>query len=227
MRAGRGAVVADALAVRHSALRSSFGLVWPRPPRRARASPSGSWPRALPDREVGLTAAAVSAVMICTQLAVLGAGSAVIVSVGRGEPPARLLDSAFATVGIAGSVLALGYLVVQSTAAPGHGIDISSLLGHVSFWHGHRNGGHRAGPGARSAGSRCQRNLTVHAGWCGFTRSCGARGLARPRCPADVLLACWTLATAVACVVGAVQLRQRWDTVRGRPCAPCASASWP
>ncbi|MGX9901851.1 hypothetical protein ACW0JT_22085 [Arthrobacter sp. SA17] len=39
------------------------------------------------DREVGLTMAAVSAVMICTQIAVLGAGSAVIVAVGRGSHP--------------------------------------------------------------------------------------------------------------------------------------------
>lgn len=66
--------------------------------------------------------------MICTQLAVLGAGSAVIVSVGRGEPPARVLDAAFATVGIAGTVLGGGYLVLQAAVAP----DTASAS--VLFW---------------------------------------------------------------------------------------------
>lgn len=40
-------------------------------------------------REVGLTAAAASAVMLCTQVAALGAGSAVILAVGRGRPARR------------------------------------------------------------------------------------------------------------------------------------------
>ena len=100
MSAKSGAVVMGGLTVRHSALRSSLGLVV------AKAAQTGAgfafWvvaARATSDREVGLTMAAVSAVMICTQLAVLGAGSAVILSVGRGEPPARVLDAAFAIVG--------------------------------------------------------------------------------------------------------------------------------
>ena len=96
MSAERGTVVVGGSNVRHSAVRSSLGLVV------AKAAQTGAgfafWvvaARATSDREVGLTMAAVSAVMICTQLAVLGAGSAVIVSVGRGEPPARVLDAAF------------------------------------------------------------------------------------------------------------------------------------
>ena len=209
MRAGRGTAVSDASGVRHSALRSSLGLVL------AKAAQTGTgfafWivaARATSDREVGLTAAAVSAVMICTQLAVLGAGSAVIVSVGRGEPPARLLDSAFATVGIAGSVLALGYLALQSAAAP----DTASTS--VLFWAMFLLAAVTGtvvivldqalvalGRGA-SATSRYVLGGAVSLGAAALVAWL-ARGA-----PADVLLACWTLATAVACVVGAVQLRR-------------------
>ncbi|MBX7445742.1 MULTISPECIES: lipopolysaccharide biosynthesis protein [unclassified Arthrobacter] len=209
MRAGRGTAVSDASGVRHSALRSSLGLVL------AKAAQTGTgfafWivaARATSDREVGLTAAAVSAVMICTQLAVLGAGSAVIVSVGRGEPPARLLDSAFATVGIAGSVLALGYLALQSAAAP----DTASTS--VLFWAMFLLAAVTGtvvivldqalvalGRGA-SATSRYALGGAVSLGAAALVAWL-ARGA-----PADVLLACWTLATAVACVVGAVQLRR-------------------
>ena len=122
------------LTVRHSPLRSSLGLIV------GKAAQTGAgfafWivaARAASDREVGLTMAAVSAVMICTQLAVLGAGSAVIVSVGRGEPPARVLDAAFAIVGVAGTVLALGYLVLQSVVTPDTAL-VSVSSGLRSSW---------------------------------------------------------------------------------------------
>jgi O-antigen/teichoic acid export membrane protein len=56
--------------------------------------------------EVGLAAGAVSAVMLCTQLALLGVGSSVIVHFPRhGARPAALLDTAF-TVVIASAFLA-------------------------------------------------------------------------------------------------------------------------
>jgi O-antigen/teichoic acid export membrane protein len=209
VKAKRGTAVADASPVRHSALRSSLGLVV------AKAAQTGAgfafWivaARATSDREVGLTTAAVSAVMICTQLAVLGAGSAVIVSVGRGEPPARVLDAAFAIVGVAGTGLALGYLVLQSAMAPDTAS--ASVLFWLTFLVAAVTGtlvivldqalvalGRGASAALRYAlGGGVALCAAALVAW----RAHGA--------PADVLMACWTLGTTVACVVGAVQLRR-------------------
>ena len=209
VRAKREAAVTDASIVRHSALRSSLGLV------AAKAAQTGAgfafWivaARATSDREVGLTTAAVSAVMICTQLAVLGAGSAVIVSVGRGEPPARVLDAAFAIVGVAGTVLALGYLVLQSVVAP------ETASASVLFW--------LTFLVAAVAGTLVivldQALVALGRGSSATSRyalgggvSLAAAGLVAWRAhgaSADVLMACWTLGTGVACIVGAVQLRR-------------------
>ncbi|MDQ1060583.1 O-antigen/teichoic acid export membrane protein [Arthrobacter globiformis] len=209
MRAGRGTAVTDASTVRHSALRSSLGLI------AGKAAQTGAgfafWivaARATSDREVGLTTAAVSAVMICTQLAVLGAGSAVIVAVGRGEPPARVLDAAFAIVGVAGTGLALGYLVLQSSVTP----DTASVS--ILFWLTFILA---AVTGtlvivldqalvALGRGASATLRYTL-----GGVVSLGAVALVAWQAhgaSADVLMACWALGTAVACVVGAVQLRR-------------------
>ncbi|WP_167134217.1 polysaccharide biosynthesis protein, partial [Arthrobacter sedimenti] len=156
----------------------------------------------------GLTAAAVSAVMICTQLAVLGAGSAVIVAVGRGEPPARVLDGAFAIVGLAGTALALGYLVLQSALAP----DTSSES--VLFW--------LTFLVAAVAGTvaivldqalvALGRGATATARYIlGGGVSLAAAALVAWQAQgayADVLMACWALGSITACAVGAVQLRR-------------------
>ena len=209
MRAKAGAAVTDATPVRHSALRSSLGLV------AGKAAQTGAgfafWivaARATSDREVGLTTAAVSAVMICTQLAVLGAGSAVIVAVGRGEAPARVLDAAFAIVGVAGTILSIGYLALQSAVAP----DTASVS--VLFWLTFIVAAVTGtlvivldqalvalGRGA-SATSRYVLGGTVS------LAAAGAVALWAQGARDDVLLACWTLGSAVACVVGAVQLRK-------------------
>ncbi|WP_245953497.1 lipopolysaccharide biosynthesis protein [Arthrobacter silvisoli] len=205
----RGTSVPGASTVRRSALHSSLGLVV------AKAAQTGAgfafWivaARATSDREVGLTSAAVSAVMLCTQLAVLGAGSAVIVSVGRGEPPSRVLDAAFAIVGVAGTVLALGYLVLQATVAP----DTASTS--VLFW--------LTFLAAAVTGTMVivldQALVALGRGASATLRyalgggvSLGAAALVAWQAhgaSADVLMACWALGTAVACVVGAVQLRR-------------------
>ncbi|WP_225437610.1 lipopolysaccharide biosynthesis protein [Arthrobacter sedimenti] len=209
MRARRGTAVADAAIVRHSALRSSLGLIV------GKVAQTGSgfafWvvaAHATADREIGLTAAAVSAVMICTQLAVLGAGSAVIVAVGRGEPPARVLDGAFAIVGLAGTALALGYLVLQSALAP----DTSSES--VLFW--------LTFLVAAVAGTvaivldqalvALGRGATATARYIlGGGVSLAAAALVAWQAQgayADVLMACWALGSITACAVGAVQLRR-------------------
>lgn len=196
--------------VRHSPLRSSLGLVL------AKAAQTGTgfafWvvaAHAAIDREVGLTTAAVSAVMICTQLAVLGTGSAVIVSVGRGEPPARVLDAAFGIVGVAGTVLALGYLVLELAVAP------NTAPMSVLFW--------LTFVVAAVTGTMCtvldQALVALGRGssatlryTLGGTVSLGATALvalqAAHAATADVLMACWTLGSAVSCIIGGVQLRR-------------------
>ncbi|WP_026549070.1 oligosaccharide flippase family protein [Arthrobacter sp. Br18] len=209
MRADRGTAVVDASTVRQSTLRSWLGLIL------GKVAQTGAgfafWvvaARATSDREIGLTVAAVSAVMICTQLATLGAGSAVIVAVGRGEPPARVLDTAFAIVGVAGTMLALGYLVLQSTVAP------DTALVSVLFWLTFLLA---AVTGtliivldqafvALGRGSSATLRYSLGGGV-----ALGAVALVAWRAhgaSADVLMACWTLGATVSCIVGAVQLRR-------------------
>ncbi len=210
MRAERGnAVTGASPVVRHSPLHNSFGLIL------AKAAQTGTgfafWivaARATSDYEVGLTTAAVSAVMICTQLAVLGSGSAVIVSVGRGEPPARVLDAAFGIVGVAGTVLALGFLVLQLIMA--QETASTSILFWLTFLVAVVTGtlctvldqtlvalGHGATATARYtlSGVVSFGAAAILAWW--------ANGVA-----ADVLMVCWALGSTVACVIGAVQLRR-------------------
>lgn len=203
------AVTQSQTIVRHSPLRSSLGLVV------AKAAQTGTgfafWivaAHATFDREVGLTTAAVSAVMICTQLAVMGTGSAVIVSVGRGEPPARVLDAAVGIVGLAGTLLALGYLILQSTVAP------DTALTSVLFW--------LTFLAAAVAGTLCTvldqalvalgRGSSAAARYAvGGVLSLLATALVAWQAhgaSADILMACWTLGPVVSCVVGAVQLRR-------------------
>jgi O-antigen/teichoic acid export membrane protein len=204
-----GTAVTDPLTVRHSALRSSLGLIM------GKTAQIGwgfaFWvvaARATSDREVGLTMAAVAAVMICTQLAVLGAGSAVIVTVGRGEPPAPVLDVAFAIVGVAGTVLALGYLVLQSAVAPDTAS--ASALFWLTFLAAVVTGTLvivldqalvALGRGA-SATLRYALGGGVSLGAAGLV-SWQAHGAS-----ADIVMLCWTLGNTVACVVGVVQLRK-------------------
>jgi O-antigen/teichoic acid export membrane protein len=65
--------------------------------------------------EVGIAAGAVSAVMLCTQLALLGLGSAIILQFPRHrERPALLLDNAFTTIGISSIAAAAVFLLFAS-----------------------------------------------------------------------------------------------------------------
>lgn len=206
----RGAAATDIpTVVRHSALRSSLGLIL------AKAAQTGSgfafWivaAHAAAEREVGLTTAAVSAVLICAQLAVLGAGSAVIVSVGRGEPPARVLDAAFGIVAVASTVLALGYLVLELTVAP----ETASVS--VLFWLMFLLAAVTGTMGtvldqalvALGRGASATLRYTV-GGVVSLAAVAVVAWQAHPA-PVDLLMACWTLGTAVTGIIGAVQLRR-------------------
>lgn len=75
--------------------------------------------RAFDAHEVGLAAAAVSAMMLCTQLALLGVGSAVIALFPEHrDHPARLLDAAFTFV--LGTALVAGALFLGLAATAFH-----------------------------------------------------------------------------------------------------------
>ncbi len=210
MWAERASAVPDASTViRRSALHSSIGLIV------AKAAATGTgfafWivaARATTDYEVGLTTAAVSAVMICTQLAVLGTGSAVIVSVGRGEPPERVLNSAFGIVGVTGTVLALGFLFLQLMGADPETASTSKL-----FWFTFLV--------AVVAGTLCTvldqtlvalgrgASATVRYTVSGVVSLGAAAFLAwwRNGVGADVLMVCWTFGSVMALLIGVIQLR--------------------
>jgi O-antigen/teichoic acid export membrane protein len=209
VKAVRGTAATGTSHVRHSALRSSIGLIL------GKSVQTGSgfafWivaAHAASAREVGLTTAAVSAVMICTQIAVLGAGSAVIVSLGRGETPARVLDTAFAIVGIAGIALALGYLVLESAVAPDTAV--TSVLFWLTFTVAAVTGTLvivlDQALVALGRGSSATLRYVLGGGV-----SLGATALVAVlthSTSADVLMACWALGPATACIVGTIQLRR-------------------
>ncbi len=211
MWAERSSAVPDSsTVVRRSALHSSIGLIV------AKAAATGTgfafWivaARATTDHEVGLTTAAVSAVMICALLAVLGTGSAVIVSVGRGEPPARVLDAAFGIVGVTGTLLALGFLMLQLMTA-----DAETASTSILFWFTFLV--------AVVTGTLCtvvdQTLVALGRGASAALRytvsgvvSFGAAAFLawwRNGAAADVLMVCWTLGSVVAFSIGLIQLRR-------------------
>jgi O-antigen/teichoic acid export membrane protein len=63
---------------------------------------------------VGTVAAAVSGVMLVTQLGVLGVGASMIVSLGRGEPVGRVLDTGFSVITVTSLVAAGGFVAVTA-----------------------------------------------------------------------------------------------------------------
>lgn len=160
-------------------------------------------------REVGLTAAAVSAVMLCTQVAALGAGSAVIMAIGRGQDERSTLDTAFSVVTAAGVPLALAYLLISSrVGSAGESAPVTAWMwllfvaavvagtliividqAHVALGRG-------ATSGPRYA--------------LGGLATLLAAGLVAWQGTGNVaaLFACWSLGAVVACAVGAVQLRR-------------------
>ncbi|WP_411374820.1 lipopolysaccharide biosynthesis protein [Arthrobacter sp. MPF02] len=199
----------DGMPVRHSPLQSSFGLIL------AKGAQTGSgfafWvvaAHAATDREVGLTTAAVSAVLICAQLAVLGAGSAVIVSVGRGEPPARVLDAAIAIVAVASTVLALGYLLLELVVAP---VTASvSVLFWLMFIFAAVTGtlGTVLDQALVALGRGATATLRYTLGGLVSLAAVSLVAWQWHGASADVLLACWTIGNALTCMVGLVQLRR-------------------
>ena len=168
--------------------------------------------------QVGLAAATASAVILCSQLSIFGAGSAVIVALGRDEEPRRVLDAALTLV-LGTSVMAgSGYLTVVLTIGTGAGstVDPWALFAVV--------------PVAVISGTAIicidQASLALHHSEASVIRyGCGGlvslaavAALAAGSSSLDVaaIVACWALGSLVACGLGALQLR-RWIDYRYRP----------
>jgi O-antigen/teichoic acid export membrane protein len=64
--------------------------------------------------EMGTVAATVSAVILVTQIGLLGVGATMIVSIGRGEPVGQVLDTGFTVVAMTSLLAAGGYLAVTA-----------------------------------------------------------------------------------------------------------------
>jgi O-antigen/teichoic acid export membrane protein len=176
---------------------------------------------------VGVAAACVSGVMLCTQLGILGTGSAVIIALSRGEPAKDVLDTAFTVLGVASLLAASGYLgltaLVGSDALAG-----TQTLGFTLLF-----------TAAAFLGTLviCLDQASIalqHAG--GAATRYGAGGLAAlgtalvvslrdGDMTATALLACWTMGNVVAALVGVVQLR-RWVGYRYSPAVRVHRVLW-
>ena len=64
-------------------------------------------------------AATVSAVILVTQIGLLGVGATMIVSIGRGEPVGQVLDTGFTVVTVTSLLAAGGYLAVTALGEGG------------------------------------------------------------------------------------------------------------
>lgn len=168
--------------------------------------------------DIGVAAAAVSAVMVCTQLGILGTGAAVIVAIGSGQPRRPTLDTAFTLVILASSIMAVAYLVVTwvSDSPAVRGSDpglfavvflLAAVLGTVMICQDQVSIAlqHAEGAATRYALGGL---LTVAAVTAAAASTSGLSSTA--------VFACWSLGSVVAALVGLVQLH-RWVGYHYRP----------
>ena len=169
--------------------------------------------------QVGLATATVSAVMVCAQLALLGAGAAVITELprqnGRWD---RLLDTS-ATLVVAGSItLGLGYPLVAGLfsgelrdvfAAPGFAavFVVAAIFGTLIIWYDQVS---------VADGRSGQTALRYTVGGGLTIATVATLALLDGRIGAASLFAAWAVGGVAACAIGAVQL-YRTTRYRYRP----------
>lgn len=167
--------------------------------------------------DMGTVAASVSAVILCTQIALLGIGASMIVAIGRGEHPGRVLDTGFTVVALTSTVVALGYLAVSSLIGGEVSLAQTSWPFATAFVAAAVAGtvlicldqagialGRPSGTVVRYFLGGLATLLAVSAlawGWGGLD--------------AVAVFGAWALGSGVVCVVGALQLR-RWIGYRFR-----------
>jgi O-antigen/teichoic acid export membrane protein len=157
-------------------------------------------------RELGIAAATVSAVMLCTQLGQLGTGSAAIVAIGRDDDPAPVLDTAFTLLAATSLVVGSGYLVIGAiwTDAVTTPVFVAAFLAATLF----------------GTALICLDQVGIAFGRGGTTPGrYGAGGLAalvaiagvwwlRDAASVATIVVCWSLGGAIAVLVGVSQLRR-------------------
>ena len=161
---------------------------------------------------VGTVAATVSAVMLVTQIGLLGVGATMIVSIGRGEPPSWVLDTGFTVVTATSLLAAGGYLAVTAfgsgavattqTTIPFIALFlVAAICGTVTICLD------QAGIAlGRPSGILVRSVLGGVVMLCGLPIAAVATGR---DLSAAAVFGAWTLSSVVVCVTGAVQLR-RW-----------------
>jgi O-antigen/teichoic acid export membrane protein len=167
---------------------------------------------------MGTVAATVSAVMLVTQIGLLGVGATMIVSIGRGEPPGRVLDTGF-TVVTATSLLAAGGYVAVTVLGRGDVAATQSSTPFVAMFLGAAVCGtvaiclDQAGIAlGRPSGTVVR---YVLGGVVMLGGLAAAAVASRGDLGAGAVFGVWTLSSVVICVTGAVQLR-RWVGYRYR-----------
>jgi O-antigen/teichoic acid export membrane protein len=159
--------------------------------------------------DVGLAVATVSAVLLCTQLALLGVGSAVITELpGAVDGGQGLFDTAFSLVLISGAVIGFGYLAVTAgfsaelaavLADPGYAVlfVVATVFGTVMICFDQ----------VSVAIGRAHQQATRYAVTGVLTVALVAVvGATAGRLRPAPLFACWAVGCVVACVLGVVQL---------------------
>jgi O-antigen/teichoic acid export membrane protein len=176
---------------------------------------------------VGLAAGVVAAVLLCTQLALFGVGSAVITLLPKDrEHPARLVDNAITLTTLTGLAVGALFVALAAGAFPELGavgrspayaalFGVMSALGTVGIVLDQASTTLRRGDQALTRGvlngvlSLAALALLVLA-----SRSAGSLPI----------FACWVVGGAAACLLGAVQLAGVMQRYRFRPRLTAATA---
>ncbi len=161
--------------------------------------------------EVGIAAASVSAVILSTQLGLLGAGSAVIIALGQGQERRRILDTAFTTVAVAAVVAGGGYLLFTGLVAGGDLASATTVRFTVVFLVAALLGTVLTCLDQVSIAVQHTEGAAVRYTLAGVLALGAVLTVA-----ATLLLACWTGGSAGAMILGVVQM-SRWVGYRYRP----------
>jgi O-antigen/teichoic acid export membrane protein len=169
--------------------------------------------------DVGAAAGVVAALMLCTQIAVLGIGSSVITEFRHHEEqPDRLVNSAMTLVTVTATVAAAVFLVLAFTVLPKLGDAVSSLTFALVFLVASLTAtglllADQISAAMRRGDYAFARALVFGAG----TLACLAAAAATHRDGALAIFAPWAVAGLVATLLGIQQLRRGLPGYRPLP----------
>jgi O-antigen/teichoic acid export membrane protein len=167
--------------------------------------------RLFPQAEVGIAAGVVAAMMLCTQLMLIGVGSAVIVQLPRNRSrPGPLLDTAFVIVAIASLLGAAAFLVLAAGAFSELDVVSSSALYSVEFLIASVFGTVWILLDQVSTAQRRGDHALIRALMLGVFMFALLGGLAAASGSegSEVIFAPWAIGTLAVCAVGFVQLKR-------------------